>query len=98
MAKRILALFIPILLASCVSIPKPDWNPGTTAPAPQAAAERPTCTLPAQWAWNDTYKQWICVVPPPCYSCYYGPVWYGPPVIIRYHGHHGHHGHRDHRR
>ncbi len=90
MAKMIFALFAVVILASCISIPKPDWQPGNTAPAPQTA-ERPTCPLPAQWAWNNTYSQWVCVVPPPVVYPYpvYGPVWYGPPFIIR-HRHYGH--------
>ena len=55
-----------VLFAGCISIPKPDWQPGTTAPAPIVGV-RPTCTLPAQWAWNNIYSQWVCVVPPPVY-------------------------------
>ena len=86
-----------VLFAGCISIPKPDWQPGTTAPAPIVGV-RPTCTLPAQWAWNNIYSQWVCVVPPPVYyypaPVYYGPVWYGPPVIIHRswpRGHRGYH-------
>ena len=95
MRNLLVALFVLVALAGCLSIPKPDWNPGTTAPAPQTATERPTCPLPAQWDWNYTYKQWVCVVPPPI--VYYGPTYYyGPPVII----HRGWwpHGHRGYRR
>ena len=87
-------LFVSAFLTGCIAIAKPDWNPGTTAPVPQVG-ERPVCTLPAQWAWNNTYSQWICVVPPPI--VYYGPTYYyGPPVII----HRGWwpHGHRYYRR
>lgn len=67
------------VLAGCVSIPKPDWNPGNTAPAPQTG-ERATCPLPAQWVWNAKYSQWVCVATPAyCGAMYYSPhVYYGP--------------------
>lgn len=68
------------VLAGCVSIPKPDWNPGDTPPEPQKG-ERQTCPLPAEWGWNAKYKQWVCAVAPAyygsMYSTYY-PVYYGP--------------------
>lgn len=74
------------LLTGCVGIPKPDWNPGNTPPAPQTG-ERQTCPLPAQWGWSKKYKQWVCApmyyLPP--YSIYYGPSFphipVYPPVI-----------------
>jgi|SRR3989344_4711761 len=96
MRNLLVALFVLVALAGCLSIPKPDWNPGTTAPAPQTAAERPTCTLPAQWVWVENHKNWLCmavpsyVYEPPVYywpTIIYCPVRYGPP---QYHRHYCH--------
>ena len=77
-----LVLLCLVVLAGCVSIPKPDWNPGDTPLAPQKG-ERAMCPLPAQWGWNAKHKQWVCA-PMPVPACYYGScfpaVYYGPPA------------------
>ena len=75
-----IAVAFAVLLTSCVSIPKPDWNPGDTPPAPQTKGERQTCPLPAQWGWDAKYKQWVCAPVSACYwPTYYG-YYYGPPA------------------
>lgn len=67
------------MLAGCVGIPKPDWNPGYTRPAPQTEKEaKETCKLPSKWGWSKEHKKWVCAYTPPV--IYYGPVhYYGPP-------------------
>lgn len=74
----VFVLFFSVL-AGCVSIQKPDWNPGDTPPEPQKG-ERQMCPLPAQWGWNAKYKQWICAPMPTCYGSCFPSVYYGPPA------------------
>ena len=69
MRTLLFVLLFLVVLAGCVAIPKPDWNPGGVQPAPQTG-ERATCPLPAQWTWNKEYSKWICVATP----VYYGPM------------------------
>ena len=81
---KTVAVVLTALLVGCVSIPKPDWNPGDTPPAPQKG-ERETCPLPAQWGWNAKYKQWVCAPVSACYwPTYYG--YYGTPATYFYGG------------
>ena len=82
METRFFVLLVSVFLAGCISIPKPDWNPGGTKPKQYEEGKRPMCPLPAQWVWIDKEKQWLCVAVPSYYSYgyYYGPSlhYYGP--------------------
>ncbi|MDD2657171.1 MAG: hypothetical protein PHD04_00735 [Candidatus Pacebacteria bacterium] len=85
--KTIVVLCLLALLSGCaIPITKPDWNPGTKAPAPQAEKkEKETCPLPsAEWVWYAEYQQWICKRIRP--MLYYGPAYpvpvYPPPVYV----------------
>lgn len=88
MKTNVVIFALVAVLAGCISIPKPDWNPGGTPPAPQTG-ERATCPLPAQWVWNVKYSQWICVATPAYYETtyfYYGPVHLWPGYYPCYRG------------
>ncbi len=77
---KIIAVAFVLLTTGCVSIPKPDWNPGGTKPKQYEEGKRPECRLPAQWGWIEKHEQWICA---PVSACYW-PTYYSPTVVYPY--------------